>query len=178
MVLSWENGGATRLFRQGRRRYIVTLILQEKLRPVVRRHFQKELQDLRLFIRFADNVNTRDMFRRITDHGWTLEANEGTCSDRRKRSVEFTIVRLRLRIGIRHRGEIATRCKCRIINASVSRLGFGSCWISASKFCCLTKSDSSSITPAKDFHMALVNNDSDKERRKSFTTPQIKCMSL
>jgi hypothetical protein len=60
----------------------------------------------------------------------------------------------------------------------VSRFGLGNCWISESIFCCFTESNSSSTIDANDFHNASVNKDSDNERRKSFTTPQIKCISL
>ncbi len=92
--------------------------------------------------------------------------------------MKFTIVLLKLTIGIRQSGDVATRCKWRIINANVSRFGLGNCWISESNLCCWIKSESSSTIDANDFHKASVNKDSDNERRKSFTTPQIKCISL
>lgn len=89
-----------------------------------------------------------------------------------------TIVRLRLLIGIRHADDDAIRCRWRIINANVSRFGFGSCWISESNFCCFDRSYSSSTRLANIFHRFSVNNDSDNERRKSLTTPHIKWMSF
>ncbi len=91
--------------------------------------------------------------------------------------MKCTIVRLRLLIGIRQYGDDAIRCKWRIINANVSRFGLGNCWISESNLCCLDRSYSSSINVANVFHNASVNKDSDNDRRKSFTTPQIKCIS-
>jgi hypothetical protein len=129
-----------------------------------------------LFICFTNNISIGYMFWWITNNCWTLNINNLFCLFDKNNFL--TIVRLKLTIGIRQSGDVATRCKWRIINANVSRFGFGNCWISESNFCCWIKSESSSTIDANDFHKASVNKDSDNERRKSFTTPQIKWISL
>ena len=149
----------------------------EELCPILRGELQKEFENLRLLVRFTHDIDARNMLRRIANDRRALARQEIYVYSERQRSTFVTIVRLRLRMGIRQRGAAATRCRCRMTKASVSRFGFGSCWSSVSIFSCLIESDSSSITVAKDFHSALVNKGSDNERRKSFTTPQIRWIS-
>ena len=136
MMMACENRGADGLPVYWHHWFsMVVFILDEKLRPIVRRKFEKEFEYLRLLVGFADDVRARDVLGRVANHCRTLQSRR--VESRRGAARVRTIVRLRLSIGIRQRGAAATRCKCRRTKASVSRLGLGSCWRSASNLCCL-----------------------------------------
>lgn len=155
----------------------------QKFSPVSRRDLQETFENFGLFICFAHNVNIWQMFWWITNHSRSLItciAREREKSVYRSLAIElnFTIVRLRFVIGIRHAADEAIRCRWRIMNAKVSRFGLGNCWIRESNLCCLERSYSSSTRLANVFHNWSVNSDSDSERRKSLTTPQMRCISF
>ena len=53
---------------------MVVFILDEKLRPIVRRKFEKEFEYLRLLVGFADDVDARDVLGRVANHCRTLQS--------------------------------------------------------------------------------------------------------